>query len=328
MQKNTLRSLNNFIDFILIKYNINFLLILNILSFNMLRANLWQIPDSSLRYDQVVFLTSHNSYAAKNHGYLYAQQKWTIKEQLRNGVRGLMLDTYRSRSICNGDRIVLCHGGPLINRIITGSRKPMKFVDSLIDIKDFMEENPYEIITIFLENYVKDENLIDQDFEEAGLSSMILKPDDWDPDLIGSWPTLQWMQDNNKRLVIFNSLGRSRYAYNEWEQVIENQYGTLDLNKASVQRKESILYNHKDRNLLLINYIPTFKLNLGGAYKNINSKKLRKLLAICYSRGLDKDGYAKCKLPNFINVDFVDEGKCLDYVNSLNRAIVASHISF
>jgi len=49
------------------------------------------------RYDQAAFLTAHNAFAATDLGWVYAQQKLSIREQLEYGVRGFMLDVYKSR---------------------------------------------------------------------------------------------------------------------------------------------------------------------------------------------------------------------------------------
>lgn len=50
--------------------------------------------DPSRRYDQVTFLTAHNAFANTEDGWLYAQQALSIPNQLRLGVRGLMLDIH------------------------------------------------------------------------------------------------------------------------------------------------------------------------------------------------------------------------------------------
>lgn len=277
------------------------------------------VIDNNLKYNQVTFLTSHNSYAAKRSGYWYAQQNLTIKEQLNFGVRGLMLDTYRSCSIFNGDRIILSHGNSIVNRLLMIGKKPITFLDSLKEIKKFLEKNKTEIITIFLENYVLDQKLVDQDIERSGLSDLVLKPSDWNPDFnMGSWPAIKWMQQANKRVVIFNSIEKSKYSYFEWKHVIENQYGTLCFDKALNQRKESKVHSCSNRSLLLLNYIPTFKLNISGAYNRINSSFLFNLISRCYKNGLDRSGYCKGKIPNFINIDFIDEGSGLYFVNLLN----------
>src|SRR6185369_10751744 len=50
--------------------------------------------NSSRHYDQVTFVTAHNAFAATDYGWIYAQQGLTITDQLKLGVRGLMLDIH------------------------------------------------------------------------------------------------------------------------------------------------------------------------------------------------------------------------------------------
>ncbi len=184
----------------------------------------WRLPDPQLKYNQVTFLTTHNSYAAKKHGFFYAQQYWTMQEQLENGVRGLMLDTYYNKTKTD---IVLCHGGLGWNAFLRGGKTPMSLQESLATIKEFLEQNKQEIITIFLENYVDNKALLDNAFKASGIEPFILSPAHWDPRQKRGWPTIAWMQQTNKRVVIFNSLDKTDLTFNEWEHVVENQFGIL-----------------------------------------------------------------------------------------------------
>ncbi len=280
----------------------------------------WQLPDPQLRYDQVVFLTSHNSYSAKNHGFMYAQQQWSISEQLEHGVRGLMLDTYNPSRFTKEKTVVLCHGGTVVNRILRKGKAPMAFSESLTYVKKFLEKNPQEVVTIFLENYVKNKKFLDKAIYSSGIDKFTLKPADWLMQEHGGWPTLAWMQKENKRLIIFNSIGKTKLTFNEWEHVIENQYGTLNIHRACAERRESIAWRAKKRHLYLVNYIPTFKVNFGQSYAKVNSTKLKLMLKQLYRDGLGKDKICKNQHPNFINIDFVNEGKALHYVNKINKA--------
>ena len=73
----------------------------------------WQMPHSSRRYNEVCYLTSHNSYAAKNHGFYYAQQTLTLQEQLALGVRGFLCSTRGSivlKMSCSAMRENRLHG--------------------------------------------------------------------------------------------------------------------------------------------------------------------------------------------------------------------------
>lgn len=276
----------------------------------------WQKPDPRLRYHEVSFFTSHNSYAAKNHGYFYAQQKWSLKEQLHAGIRGLMLDTHLH---AQSGEIILCHRNEWINKIICGGKPAMKFDDALKVIQEFLASEPSEVITIFLENYVKNKQLVDQSLSTAGLDPYILAPEHWDPISEQGWPTLDWMQKNNKRLIIFNSIEETKLTFYQWEHVIENQWGALPCRHACKERHESRAHRLRNRYLYVINYFPRLKMNFGGSYERINSRDLDILLQQI-NNGLGNE-YCKGRLPNFVSLDFVDEGDGLKRVNIINEEL-------
>ena len=74
----------------------------------------------------------------------------------------------------------------------------MTFIKSLKIIKHFLEENPKEIITLFLENYAQS-NDIDNAISKSGIGHLVLKPSDWNPSTKDGWPHIKWLQNNNKR---------------------------------------------------------------------------------------------------------------------------------
>lgn len=272
------------------------------------------MPDKQLRYNEVTFLTSHNSYASRQYGYRHAQQSWTIAEQLAHGVRGLMLDTYHDRKV---NKVIVCHGKfitPIIKRTAA-----MALHDCLEEVKQFIHKNRTEIITIFLENYVAQLAMLDEALMASGLADCILKPTDWDIQKHKGWPTLAWMQNNNKRIVIFNCNGASNYMFDEWKHVIENQYGTLRIKAAARERSESRAQAKQERYLYLLNYIPSFKMDFGSSFTLVNSTYLKQFFDYVYKNGLGKNHDYKNKFPNFINVDHVDQGSAIELVNHINQ---------
>ncbi len=276
----------------------------------------WSLVGQGLderRYNEVCFLTSHNSYAATKHGYAYAQQNLTIKEQLEMGVRGLMLDIVETRA----KTILLCHKNESLTHILCNGKPPTPFSEALVCIKQFLDTNNDEIITIFLENYVKDKLLLDKEVKATGLDEYILTAADWNPDLHDGWPTISWMKKHNRRLLIFNSLGETIYTFNQWEYVAENQWGTLNKNKASKERKESSRWRAKTRYLYLVNYFPAFQLKFRNPYQQINTRDLDIFLQEISKGGLDKQ-YGAQRSPNFISVDFVDIGDAMKHVTAFN----------
>jgi hypothetical protein len=264
------------------------------------------------RYNEVCHFTSHNSYAASENGYLYAQQQMCIEKQLNYGVRGLMLDIGKEN-----DDIVLIHKNSFLTRLICRGKTPMPFQNALETIRNFLEKNPSEVLTIFLENYANDPVLVDTSFFKAGLSSYVLSPHDLNP-AKQEWPTFEWMRTHNKRLIIFNATGETNYCFDEWRHVVENQWGTLHPVRACKERPESKAYQGKHRSLYLLNYFPFFKVHIGFGYEQINTEGLATFLKRVLSHGLDSKSNPST-LPTFLCIDFVEIGngkKFVEYINS------------
>lgn len=98
-------------------------------------------------------------------------------------------------------------------------------VNVLGEIRDFLEANPSEIITIFIEDYVSSPMGLTKVFNASGLlkywfpvSSMPKNGEDW--------PLVSEMITQNQRLVVFTSEKTKEasegIAY-QWRYVVENQ---------------------------------------------------------------------------------------------------------
>lgn len=286
----------------------------------------WVLP-SDRRYDQTAFLCSHNSFSNEADGYIQPQQKWSIQQQLDNGIRAFMLDTYYSCNIfgknCN---VNLCHNSCTLTEMILRPFKgnAPRLVTALKTIADFLDKNPKEIITIFLENYV-DKKYIDASvLEIPEFKKYVLIPSQWDPVVKKGWPSLSWMQQNNKRVIIFNSKEGTDYTYFEWAFHAENSYSEVDLKDICMQRKTSREETGKNpRYLYVMNFFPEFYIKgtekiQGYDFNKINNEKLRTALNQCLDQGLDKEGLYKKRYPNFIALDFVNLGDAMAIINEIN----------
>jgi len=95
----------------------------------------------------------------------------------------------------------------------------------LKDVKAFLEANPSEIVTIFIEDYVSSPQGISKVFNDAGLNNYLFPlsrmPKDGE-----EWPTVDDMVQKNQRLLLFTSKSSKEssegIAY-QWTYVVENQ---------------------------------------------------------------------------------------------------------
>ncbi|XP_059652898.1 PI-PLC X domain-containing protein At5g67130-like [Cornus florida] len=250
-----------------------------------------------LPFNRYSWLTTHNAFArfgdrSATGSVILApsNQQDSVTDQLNNGVRGLMLDMYDF----NND-IWLCHsfGGNCYNYT---SFQPA--INVLKEIQVFLEANPSEIITIFIEDYVTSPKGLTKVFDAAGLRKFWF-PVSRMPNNGQDWPTVDDMVRQNQRLVVFTSKSSKEAAEgiaHEWKYLVENQYGNGGMVAGSCpSRGESSPMNTKTRSLILMNYFPDNP-DLAQACK-YNSAPLISMLNTCYQA-------AGKRWPNFITVDF------------------------
>lgn len=96
---------------------------------------------------------------------------------------------------------------------------------ALKEVEAFLNKNPSEIVTIFIEDYVTSSKGLSKVFDAAGLRKYWFPVEKMPKD--GSdWPTVDDMVKKNERLVVFTSKSTKEdsegIAY-EWRYVVENQ---------------------------------------------------------------------------------------------------------
>ncbi|XP_022739206.1 PI-PLC X domain-containing protein At5g67130 isoform X2 [Durio zibethinus] len=207
-----------------------------------------------------------------------------------NGVRGLMLDMYDFE----GD-IWLCHSfrGQCFN--FTAFQPA---INTLREVEAFLSQNPTEIVTIIIEDYVHTPKGLTKLFTNAGLdkywfpvSKMPKKGDDW--------PTVNEMVQANHRLLVFTSVASKEaeegIAY-QWKYMLENEAGDPGVKAGSCpNRKESRPLNSKSASLFLMNYFPTYPVEDEACKEH--STQLADMIGTCYKA-------AGNMMPNFLAVNF------------------------
>ncbi|OAY77956.1 PI-PLC X domain-containing protein [Ananas comosus] len=166
-------------------------------------SNPFEIVNNSLPFNKYAFLTTHNSFAIDGEPshtgvprVTFDNQEDTVTQQLNNGVRALMLDTYDFK----GD-VWLCHstGGKCYD--FTAFEPAL---DTMMEIEAFLSANPSEIVTLILEDYVQAPNGLTKVFNESGLLQYWF-PVSKMPQNGEDWPLVSDMVANNERLL--NSMG-------------------------------------------------------------------------------------------------------------------------
>lgn len=240
------------------------------------------------RYDEIAYLTTHNAFNSAAEGFsVLPNQTQSVSAQLNAGVRGLMLDVYDD----NGTSMVY-HVYAFI-----GSKPLSNFLNT---IKTFLDNNPNEVVTIILECYTS-ANAIENDMNQSGLSGYL-----YTHPALTSWPTLQTMINNNKRLVIFSdkndaSPSQGWYHY-VWDEAFENPYSAANSGEFSCQ----VNRGNGSNDLFILNHFITPANATDAQTVNTNPYFLNRAQQCQQERG---------KFPNFITVDFYELGDALAVVN-------------
>ncbi|GAB4832422.1 hypothetical protein Ancab_006439 [Ancistrocladus abbreviatus] len=253
--------------------------------------------NNSLPFNKYAYLTTHNSYATEGEPshtgvprLTFFNQDDSITQQLQNGVRALMLDTYDFE----GD-VWLCHsfGGKCHDYT---AYAPANM--TLKEIEAFLASNPSEIVTLILEDYVNAPKGLTKAFTEAGLMKYWFPLKEMPKDG-QDWPLVSDMVAKNQRLLVFTSI-RSKeetegIAY-QWNYMVENQYGHGGMQAGKCfNRAESSPLNDTTKSLVLVNFFRTVPLPFMSCVDN--SANLLNMLHTCHDAAADR-------WANFVAVDF------------------------
>jgi hypothetical protein len=186
------------------------------------------------RLNEVVFAGTHNSFsAADDPGWFIANQRHDIPQQLQDGIRLFLIDPHwgiegddgrvrtdfeaegrdRNKVVKALPPETLAAAERLTGRIgiraTGGAEKDVylchtvcelgatKMVDALDDIREFLDQNPGEVVIIFIEPYVSPADIEDV-FKRAGLEEMAAVLDRNAP-----LPTLGELVRTDKRVIVF-----------------------------------------------------------------------------------------------------------------------------
>lgn len=244
-------------------------------------------------FNEVVFACTHNAHSATSEGYgLNANHKKGVSDQLKAGIRAMMLDVY----IFN-DETTLCHGPCGL-----GNQPHIEVVEIL---RNFLAENPGEILTIIYQDDVEP-SAIEADFLQAGLAEYVYTHPDGEP-----WPTLGEMVAANTRLLVTAENGSPPpgWYHHAWDLIWDTPYSHMSPDDFSCELNRGKL----DNDLFLINHWVNNLLDLPSE----PDAQVVNQFDVLYGRAmdcLDQTG----RLPNFIGIDFFQQGDLVEVVDALN----------
>jgi hypothetical protein len=272
--------------------------------------------------NEVVFATTHNSMSISQYGWLWPSHDGTIADQLAAGVRALLVDThywdtkakventlaelspelrpvaekaFASLGIQDRDGAFFCH--------MACGLGSTAIEQTLADIRTFLEENPREVLIVVIQDAISPVDT-EQAFAEAGLDRYLFthRPGE-------AWPTLRQMIEADQRLVVMaeeNGPPPDWYQ-NVWDNTMETPYTFINYDDFScaVNRgdtgKPFFLLNH---------WIQRGSPNrVDASIVNEYEFLLTPARQCAEERG---------KIPNFIAVNFYQNGDVFRVVDELN----------
>ncbi len=138
---------------------------------------------------EVTFPGTHNAMSNADDGWIAPNQQHPPRQQLQDGIRAMLLDTYEDEG-----EAVLCHGFCGLGRV--------PLADVLGDLRSFLDEAPTEVLILVLQDALPVEATLDA-VRDAGLSSQLIAV----PDAGSPWPTLGELVDANTRLLMTRESG-------------------------------------------------------------------------------------------------------------------------
>jgi len=291
------------------------------------------------RVNNVLFPGTHNAMSAADvPGWALTNQRRSIPRQLKDGIRLFLLDPHYGRKGQSGRVLTDFAGegrdrnkvareldapalaaarrlGPSLTRGKPGPRDiwlchtlcelgATRFTDTLEDMRRFLAREPQNVVVLFLENYVTDEDMAEA-FRETGTADMSLALDRGEP-----LPTLGEMIRADKRLLVFTENRAEgvpwlNYGF-EWVQDTPlKAERPQDLNCRPSRGTE-------DSPILMLNHwIDRFPPPLSGNRQILRERFLTRQIRRCERQR---------QMPaSFVAADYYDQGALVNVARRINR---------
>lgn len=291
-------------------------------------------------YDEVAYASTHNAMSvASEPGWLIPEQSDPIPTQLDQGVRGLLIDVWPGREsdsivITAADRRTLARQiveqdlGPaaltaaaaISNRLAGSPDGPTSlflchglceigsepFSTMLDSLRVWLEANPSEIVTLFIEDHADARDIAD-DIIDAGLEPMIAMP----PEPDGTWPTLGEMIRTGRRLVVMVENGEptsnAPWLVNGFTMTQDTPYTFRSVDDFSCAPNRG----PDTASLFLVNHW------IAGATRFAANSEIANAADVLGDR-MRRCREERGQIPNFVAVNFVALGDTFAVVDELN----------
>jgi hypothetical protein len=298
--------------------------------------------------DRVALVATHNSMSVPLPGWFSSAHERPIADQLRDGVRGLLIDTHYADKLPNGRvRTVLPDSEELSRQVAHDGVSPgsieaaMRIRDRLgfegegergmylchsfcelgatelepvlEDVRTFLVANPGAVVVVINQDYVTPEDFVGA-VEDAGLAELA-----YSGSARGTWPTMRELIDSGQRVVFLaeNHAGAApwyRLAYDTTTEETPYAFKKVAQLTSADRLEESCRPNRGPEGaplFLLNHWVTTDPLPLPSDAAKVNAYDA--LLARARECRRIRD-----HIPNLVAVNFYLEGDVFRVVNALN----------
>jgi len=284
--------------------------------------------------NEVTFPGTHNSMAAASErGWYFPSQRYGIAQQLRDGVRALLIDSYYGIPSQQGVLTVIAsevrraqlveeHGEDVVvaaERIadrLAGDGEPELFLchsfcelgatpmaAALVDIRDFLDANPGAFLVILVQDATTPEDTV-QAFELADLAERAYAHTPGEP-----WPTLGELLAEGKQLLVMaeREAGAAAWYQPAFTLLQETAFAADTVEELSCLPGRG----EPDNPLFLMNHWISERPPLLSRALEVNAEEF----ILSRSRECAE---VRGTVPNVVAVDFYDVGDVFDAVQELN----------
>jgi uncharacterized membrane protein HdeD (DUF308 family) len=298
--------------------------------------------------DQVALPATHNSMSVPLPGWFAPLQERPIREQLEDGIRGLLFDTHYADLLANG-RTRTYFGGPAgLRRAINQDGVSEQSVEAakrlrgrlgfrgegergmylchtfcelgatplpsvLEDIHEFLVTHPGEVVVVINQDFVTPDDFVDA-MEDAGLTRYAIEPPTG-----ARWPTLRELIERDQRLLVLaeNRAGAAPWYQLAYERITQETPFSFAEPAQLVDPPDLPSSCRANRGtsgapLFLVNHW----INTDPAPRPSNAAVVNGYEPILRRARVCQD--LRGQRPNLLAVDFYEEGDIFDVVDTLN----------
>ena len=287
------------------------------------------------RYNQVAFAATHNAMSTTADGFTAPYQQRSIAGQLASGIRAFLIDVYTgtptAERVCTDptplkvkqlrrdegqaavDQLLAIRnaqcppaGGPTASVYLCHNFCELgatRFADTLAGIRTFLTEHPNDVVTLILEDYAAASDL-ETAFRDANLEGAMVHHGPGE-----RWPTLRQMKRRGTRLVVFaqHQGGDAPGLLSAFDEMGETPYSFRSSAEFSCRAHRGL--GQSPPLFLLNHWIDDPNRRAAAAMANDFD---------VLSARADRCEHERGHIPNFVTVNFAEDGDLLRVVDDLN----------